>query len=276
MSQGNRIDSSHSANGSPHLPLVSVVLPCLNEANTVGRCVQKALASLESCGIAGEVVVSDNGSTDGSAALAEAAGARVVYCSQRGYGTAIQYGVQNARGRIVVMADADDSYDLEHLGPFVRPLLAGDCDVVMGNRFRGGIEPGAMPWKNRWIGNPVLTGILRLFFGGTVRDAHCGLRAFTHDAYDRMKPAQAGMEFASELVVQAIRLKLRIKEEPTKLFVDGRNRRPHLRPWRDACRHLTYLICARFWTCSPCGAIVPQHDSNHKKDSVVSSLIQPK
>jgi glycosyltransferase involved in cell wall biosynthesis len=244
-------------------PLLSIVLPCLNEARTVGSCVEKtrrSLAALEvfsplegakENGDLYEVLVSDNGSSDGSPEVATAAGARVVQCQAQGYGAAIQFGVEHARGQSIIMADADDSYDLEHLEPFALPLINGECDLVMGNRFAGGIARGAMPWKNRYIGNPVLSGMLRVLFGGQIGDAHCGLRGFTREAYHRMNPTQPGMEFASELVVKALLLNLRVLEVPTKLFPDGRDRKPHLRPWRDGWRHARWMLKERIKQRSP-------------------------
>ena len=222
-------------------PLVSVVLPCLNEKRTVATCVRKARKSLSDANFSFEVVVSDNGSTDGSQEEAKAAGARVVHCPHKGYGAAIQYGVEQSNGECIVMADADDSYDLTDLRTFVSPLLAGS-DMVMGNRFRGGIAKGAMPWKNRYIGNPGLTGTLNLLYGTRIGDAHCGLRSFTRRAYDRMSPQSPGMEFASELVVRAAQMQLDVTEVATTLSPDGRDRPPHLSPWRDGWRHLRFLL----------------------------------
>jgi hypothetical protein len=222
-------------------PEVSVVMPCLNEARTVGRCVEKARRSLEAMGVAGEVIVADNGSSDGSQEIAEAHGARVVSVSRRGYGSALQAGIASARGRYVIMGDADDSYDFSRLEPFVERLRQGD-DLVMGNRFRGGIRPGAMPWHHRYIGNPVLTGILNLFFRTPIRDAHCGLRAFRKDAYARLNLRTPGMEFASEMVVKASLDRQKISEVPTILHPDGRDRPPHLRSFRDGWRHLRFLL----------------------------------
>ncbi len=220
---------------------VSVVMPCLNEARTVATCVRKALACLQELGVRGEVVVGDNGSTDGSQDLARAAGARVIHAERRGYGAALQAGIAAARGRYVIMGDADDSYDFTALGPFIERLRAGD-DLVMGNRFKGGIKPGAMPWHHRYIGNPVLTGVLNLFFRTPIGDAHCGLRGFRKESYERLDLATPGMEFASEMVVKACLLKQKISEVPTTLSPDGRDRPPHLRSFRDGWRHLRFLL----------------------------------
>ncbi len=231
---------SHPSTPPRELEL-SVVLPCLNEARTVGACVREALAAMAKAGLAGEVVIADNGSTDGSQALAEQAGARVVPISEKGYGHALRGGIAAARGRFVVMGDADQSYDFSHLPRFVEKLRAGD-DLVMGNRFLGGIEPGAMPWKNRHIGNPLLTFIGRLFFRTEIRDFHCGLRGFSAAAYRRMNLRTTGMEFASEMVIKAVILGLRVSEVPTVLRRDGRDRPPHLRPWRDGWRHLRFML----------------------------------
>ena len=220
---------------------LSIVLPCLNEAETVSVCVGKAVAWLRDNNVAGEVVVADNGSTDESQDLARAAGARVVTVRRKGYGNALITGIRAARGKYVLMADADDSYDLEHLGPFLENLRNGD-DLVMGNRFAGGIEPGAMPWLHRRIGNPVLSGIGRLFYRTPVRDFHCGIRAFRKDAILDLGLRAGGMEFASEMIVKASLAKLRISEVPTTLRPDGRSRAPHLRSFRDGWRHLRFLL----------------------------------
>jgi hypothetical protein len=220
---------------------VSVVMPCLNEALTVAKCVAKALTTLKRLGVQGEVIVADNGSTDGSQALATAAGARVVHAQRRGYGAAIQAGIAGSLGKYIIMGDADDSYDFTALEPFIEKLRGGD-DLVMGNRFRGGIRPGAMPWHHKYIGNPVLTGILNLFFRTPIRDAHCGLRGFRKDAYQRLDLRTPGMEFASEMVVKAALHKQKISEVPTTLQPDGRDRPPHLRSFRDGWRHLRFLL----------------------------------
>jgi glycosyltransferase involved in cell wall biosynthesis len=220
---------------------VSVVMPCLNEAETLAVCIRKALSYFENSGIHGEVVIADNGSTDGSQQIAKENGARVVPVVERGYGSALQGGIAAARGRYVIMGDADDSYDFATLGPFVEKLREGH-DLVMGNRFRGGISPGAMPPLHKYLGNPVLTGIGRLFFRSPVADFHCGLRGFSKAAYERMEVRTTGMEFASEMVVKATLLRMRIIEVPTTLQKDGRSRPPHLRSWRDGWRHLRFLL----------------------------------
>lgn len=220
---------------------LTVLMPCLNEIETVTKCVVKARQCLERLGIAGEVLVADNGSTDGSQAASEQAGARVVPVPVRGYGAALFAGSCAARGRFIIMADSDDSYDFSRLDAFVEGLRAG-ADLVMGNRFLGGIRPGAMPWKNRYIGNPILSGIGRLLFKCPARDFHCGLRGFTKEAFLRMNLQTTGMEYASEMVIKATLLRLRIEEVPTTLDKDGRSRPPHLRPWRDGWRHLRFML----------------------------------
>ena len=220
---------------------ISVVMPCLNEARTVGRCVEKALRGLRSLGVHGEVVVADNGSTDGSQEIAREHGARVVDVARHGYGHALRAGIAAARGRYVIMGDSDDSYDFAALGPFVERLRAGD-ELVMGNRFRGGIRPGAMPWHHRYVGNPVLTGILNLFFHSTIGDAHCGLRGVRKDSCAKLHLGAHGMEFASEMVVKASVSRQKISEVPIILYPDGRDRPPHLRSFRDGWRHLRFLL----------------------------------
>jgi glycosyltransferase involved in cell wall biosynthesis len=220
---------------------LSVVMPCLNEARTVGRCVDKAVRSLAELHIVGEVVVADNGSTDGSQDIARAHGARVIRAIERGYGNALRAGIAAARGRYVIMGDADDSYDFSSLQPFVDKLRQGH-ELVMGNRFQGGIQPGAMPWSHRYIGNPVLTGILNLLFHSPIGDAHCGLRGFRRDAYERLGLETTGMEFASEMVVKACLAHQKIAEVPIVLYPDGRDRPPHLRSFRDGWRHLRFLL----------------------------------
>jgi len=219
----------------------SVVLPCLNEAETLAVCVRKARACLDALGVVGEVVVADNGSTDGSQEIARAEGARVVDVPVAGYGAALMGGIEAARGRFVIMADADDSYDLGGLGPFVEALRGG-ADLVMGNRFAGGIAPGAMPPLHRYLGNPVLSFIGRLFFRSRIGDFHCGMRGFRRDAVLGLGLRTTGMEFASEMVVKATLAGLTVAEVPTTLSPDGRSRPPHLRTWRDGWRHLRFLL----------------------------------
>jgi glycosyltransferase involved in cell wall biosynthesis len=216
-------------------------MPCLNEAETVGGCVAKARTYLERKGIQGEVIVADNGSTDGSQAIATANGARVVPIAARGYGNALLGGINAAYGRYVIMGDSDDSYDFADLDAFVAKLRDG-CKLVMGNRFRGGIKPGAMPLLHRYLGNPVLTKLGRLFFGSPCGDFHCGLRGFDREAILGLDLQAPGMEFASEMVVKATIANLPIAEVPTTLSPDGRSRPPHLRSWRDGWRHLRFLL----------------------------------
>ncbi len=219
----------------------TILLPCLNEAQTVATCVEKARDFLGRNRIRGEVLVADNGSTDGSQALATAHAARVVDVRPAGYGAALLGGIQSARGRFVIMGDADDSYDFSDLSSFVARLRDGD-DLVMGNRFHGGIAKGAMPLLHKYLGNPVLTAIGRLFFRSPVRDFHCGLRGFRRDAVLALGLRATGMEFASEMVVKATLHGLRMSEVPTRLARDGRGRPPHLRSWRDGWRHLRFLL----------------------------------
>ncbi|MBO9714362.1 glycosyltransferase family 2 protein [Sphingomonas sp.] len=220
---------------------LSIVMPCLNEAETIAACIIKANAFLESHGLSGEVVIADNGSTDGSQHIAESLGARVVPVPDRGYGAALIGGIAAARGRYIAMGDADDSYDFGSLMPFVEELREG-AELVMGNRFQGGIAPGAMPPLHKYLGNPVLSLLGRVFFDVGIGDFHCGLRAFRRDAIRRLGLAAPGMEFASEMVVKAAIEKLDIREVPTTLQPDGRSRPPHLRTWRDGWRHLRFLL----------------------------------
>ncbi len=220
---------------------LTILMPCLNEAETIEVCVRKALGYLERSGVAGEILVADNGSTDGSQALALAAGARVAMVLEKGYGAALMGGIREARGRYIVMGDADDSYDFESLDPFVERLRAGDV-LVMGNRFKGGIAPGAMPFLHRYLGNPVLSFIGKLFFAIPVNDFHCGLRGFSRQAMLDLKLTTTGMEFASEMVVKTAMNGLPMSEAPTTLKPDGRSRAPHLKTWRDGWRHLRFLL----------------------------------
>lgn len=220
---------------------LTIVMPCLNEAETLEICIKKAKGFLEGSGVSGEVLIADNGSTDGSQEIAERNGARVVHVAAKGYGSALNGGIMAAYGKYVIMGDADDSYDFQTLMPYVEKLREGH-DLVMGNRFKGGIKPGAMPFLHRYLGNPVLSFIGKLFFGIKVNDFHCGLRGFSKDAYLRMGLKTTGMEFASEMVVKAALLDMKMTEVPTILSPDGRSRPPHLRTWRDGWRHLRFLL----------------------------------
>jgi glycosyltransferase involved in cell wall biosynthesis len=222
-------------------PSVTAVMPCLNEERTLAVCIRKAQQCFRELGIEGEVVIADNGSTDRSVEIAESLGARVVHQSTRGYGAALTRGIEAARGDIIVMADADDSYDWLGMGPFIARIREG-YDLVMGNRFAGGIERGAMPPLHRYLGNPVLSTIARVFHRAPIGDFHCGMRAFTKAGFLRMKVRTTGMEFATEMVVNAVRSGLRVAEVPTTLKPDGRNRPPHLRSFRDGWRHLRFIF----------------------------------
>jgi glycosyltransferase involved in cell wall biosynthesis len=220
---------------------LTILMPCLNEAETIERCIRKAQGYLARSGVAGEILIADNGSTDGSQAIAERLGARVVPVPRRGLGAALIAGIEAANGRYVIMGDSDDSYDFSRLDAFVDELRAG-ADLVMGNRFRGGVARGAMPALHRYLGNPVLSGIGRIFFRAPVGDFHCGLRGFSRAAIRRLGLTAPGMEFASEMVVKATLAGLRITEVPTTLSPDGRSRPPHLRSWRDGWKHLKLLL----------------------------------
>jgi glycosyltransferase involved in cell wall biosynthesis len=220
---------------------LTILMPCLNEALTVETCIRKARAYLEKRNIAGEILVADNGSTDGSQSLAQAAGARVVQVKNKGYGAALIGGIEAANGRFVIMADADDSYDFTDLDGFVDRLRRG-FKLVIGNRFKGGILPGAMPLLNRYLGNPALSFIGRTLFSSPVGDFHCGMRGFDRQAILELRLRASGMEFASEMVVKASLAQLMIAEVPTTLSPDGRQRAPHLRPWRDGWRHLRFML----------------------------------
>ncbi len=220
---------------------LSIVMPCLNEAETLATCIRKARGAIEKEGIAGEIIVADNGSTDGSQEIARRLGATVVDVTRKGYGSALIGGIDAAHGELVIMGDSDDSYDFSSIAPIVAKLREG-YDLVMGNRFQGGIQPGAMVWSHRWVGNPVLTFISRTFFQTPVGDMHCGLRGFRKDAYERLRLRATGMEFASEMVIKASLRRMRIAEVPVKLGPDGRSRPPHLRTWRDGWRHLRFML----------------------------------
>jgi len=220
---------------------LSVVMPCLNEEKTLPVCIEKAWSAIKSEGISGEIIIADNGSTDNSKEIAKALGARVVEVNDKGYGAALMGGIESARGRYIVMGDADDSYDFSKVGVFLNELRKG-YDLVMGNRFRGGIEEGAMPFLHKYLGNPVLSTIGRVFFKSPIRDFHCGLRGFDKAAILALDLQTTGMEFASEMVVKATLHKLNITEVPTTLACDGRDRAPHLNAWNDGWRHLRFLL----------------------------------
>lgn len=233
--------NNHHSDRSAQPVEVTILMPCLNEAETLETCINKAKSYLQRVSIVGEVLIADNGSTDGSIAIAEANGARVVHVPTRGYGAALMHGIDHALGEFVIMGDSDDSYDFSSLDPFVAKLRAGN-DLVMGNRFLGGIKPGAMPFLHRYLGNPVLSFLGRLFFSSKLGDFHCGLRGFRRAAIQELGLRATGMEFASEMVVRSSLKGLRISEVPTTLWPDGRTRPPHLRTWRDGWRHLRYLL----------------------------------
>jgi hypothetical protein len=223
---------------------LAIVMPCLNEAETLAVCIRKARAGIAAAGVRGEVIVADNGSTDGSQDIARREGARLVDVREKGYGSALRGGIEAADAKWIIMGDADDSYDFSRIDGFVVKFREG-FDLVMGCRLPSGggtIAPGAMPWKNRWIGNPSLSFIGRLFFKCPARDFHCGLRGFTREAYRRMELKTTGMEFASEMVIKSTLKSLKITEVPITLHPDGRSRPPHLKPWRDGWRHLRFML----------------------------------
>jgi hypothetical protein len=220
---------------------LSIVMPCLNEAETLAQCIEKAQTTFRINGLVGEVIVADNGSSDGSQEIARRLGARVVEILAKGYGSALQGGIEAARGLYVIIGDSDDSYDFSNVMPMIEKLREG-YDLVMGNRFQGGIMPGAMPWKHKWLGNPVLSWLGRLFFRCPVGDFHCGLRGFRKAAFQEMQLQTTGMEFASEMIIKSTLLKHRIAETPIVLHKDGRSRPPHLRSWRDGWRHLRFML----------------------------------
>ena len=222
----------------------SIVMPCLNEARTLEACIKKARAAIEKHNIKAEIIIADNGSTDDSRQIAERCGVRVVVVKEKGYGAALMGGFDSAKGRYIIMGDADDSYDFSNIFPFIEKLRQRN-DLVMGCRLPAGggkIMPGAMPWLHRWIGNPILTFIGRLLYSSKISDFHCGLRAFKKDAYEKMGLVATGMEFATEMVVKASLKNMQITEIPITLSKDGRLRAPHLRSWRDGWRHLRFML----------------------------------
>jgi glycosyltransferase involved in cell wall biosynthesis len=233
-------EREHSQIPSRNL-LLSVVMPCLNEARTLGICIRKAREFIDRSGLSAEIIVADNGSTDGSQDIARDEGARVVDVSERGYGAALIAGITASRGTYIVMGDSDDSYDFGNLSRFIAELDRG-ADLVMGDRFAGGIAKGAMPWHHKYVGNPILSFIGRLLFSSRIRDFHCGLRAFRRDSITRLGLSSTGMEFASEMIVKAELNRLVIAQIPTTLSKDGRDRPPHLRSFRDGWRHLKFLL----------------------------------
>lgn len=220
---------------------VSVVIPCLNEANSIAYCIDKAFAAFKSADIRGEVVVSDNGSTDGSQEIAESHGARVVRATEKGYGNALRTGIREAAGDFIIMGDADDSYDFSEVPKFVEKWRAG-YEFVMGNRFAGGIQPGAMPWSHKFVGNPALTVILNRFFHAGIGDAYCGMRGFSKRLYTGIEPRTTGMEFALELIIKASKIGVKVGEVPIKLWPDKRGRAPHLRTLHDGWRSLRFML----------------------------------
>lgn len=245
MSRNDKSESSVAPsesreNKAPEVE-VSIVMPCLNEAATLGSCIAKAKSALEGLHLRGEIIVADNGSTDGSPQIAENMGARVVHVLVRGYGSALKGGIAAARGELIIMGDSDNSYDFGQIGAFVAKLREG-FDIVMGNRFAGGISPGAMPPLHKYFGNPVMTGLVRLFFKSPCRDVQCGLRAFRRDSILRLGLRTMGLEFASEMIVKATLFGLRIAEIPTTLAPDGRGRPPHMRSWQDGWRNLRFML----------------------------------
>jgi hypothetical protein len=235
------VEQQIGVGSSPGSLEFTVLMPCLNEAETLARCIRKARSSINRLELNAEILIADNGSTDGSQEIARSEGARVVDVPVRGYGAALYCGSLAAGGRYIIMGDADDSYDFAQLDAFVAELRKGHA-IVMGNRFLGGIRPGAMPWKNRHIGNPILSGIGKLFFKCPVGDFHCGMRGYTREVFDLLELQTTGMEFASEMVIKATLMKLDMAEVPTTLDKDGRSRPPHLRPWRDGWRHLRFML----------------------------------
>jgi glycosyltransferase involved in cell wall biosynthesis len=256
------VEREHGASGEARTQFasrqveVSVVIPCLNEANSVAYCIDKAMVAFREIGISGEVVIADNGSTDGSIEIAEKHGARVVHVATKGYGNALRAGIEAAEGQFVIMGDADDSYDFSEVPKFVNGWREGN-DLVMGNRLRGVIKPGAMPWHHRYIGTPVMSAILNTFFRAGIGDVNCGMRGFTKELYNRLDLRTTGMEFASEFAIKTAKIGARVSEVPITLWPDKRGRPPHLRSFRDGWRHLRFmLLYAPNWLFLVPGAIL--------------------
>ena len=220
---------------------LTILLPCLNEAETLAVCIKRAQKLLHDHAIDGEILVSDNGSTDGSKEVAESLGTRLVHCPVRGYGAALQFGIEQADGQFVLMGDSDDSYHFDEAFPLIEELRRG-FDVCMGSRLRGNIKPHAMPLLNRYVGNPVLTAIGRVLFATDISDFHCGMRAFRKDKILTLNLVTTGMEWASEMIAKACLAELKITEVPINLYKDGRSRPPHLKRWRDAWRHTRFML----------------------------------
>ncbi len=233
---------------------LSVVIPCLNEEETVETCIKKCLDSFEKLGIKGEVIVSDNGSADGTTKLSENLGARVEVCEEKGYGCAIRYGFSRTKGRYVIMGDGDNSYDFSLIPDFYKEITRCSCDMVIGTRLKGKIHRGAMPFLHRYLGNPVLTFILNLFFGTRISDSQCGMRMFKKESLEKLDFRTTGMEFASEILVKSAWAEFKIIEIPIEFFKDGRSRKPYLKTWRDGWRHLKFLIISKL---SEFGIIIP-------------------
>ena len=220
---------------------ITILMPCLNEEETIERCIKKAQAWIKASGVECEILIADNGSTDRSVFLAKQMGARVITVTDKGYGNALYFGCMAANGKFIIMGDADDSYDFSALTSFLEAYKLG-ADFVIGNRFKGGLEIGAMPWKNRVLGNPILSWLGRVLFKTGVGDFHCGLRGITKATFLDLELQTTGMEFASEMVIKAVLKQKSISEVPIKLYADGRSRPPHLRPWRDGWRHLKFML----------------------------------
>src|SRR5258705_6155961 len=229
------------ATGGSHPVEVSVVIPCLNEANSLASCVDKAMKAVQAAGLGGEVVVADNGSADGSIQIAEEHGARVIRVAEQGYGAALRAGIANSHGPYIIMGDADDSYDFTEVPRFVEKLREGN-EIVLGNRFSGGIKPGAMPPLHKYFGNPGLTAILNTLFHARIGDGYCGMRGFTRSLYDRLDLRSTGMEFALEMIIKSAQIGARIAEIPIVLWPDKRGRAPHLRSFRDGWRSLRFML----------------------------------